>query len=242
MNKHELALYHSPLFNHEERTPLFLHLFAELFGSNPLSCLLCHLFPRPLFCKLCFRKYIVNTYLIIEYIIKNNLPNREVYQRIVTRLEDVVDLMDVVASPEALSMETIYEVMNINMDKYDPPTPSILDACVTFTCQEKIEDCCSICLCPFEEKEQVKKLTCHHFFHHDCIMTWFKNNSTCPICKSSLKVETSDDKVVYEDYNYLDLICPRLTPTILFDFMFIEESESEESEVDEINVEEKEDL
>src|SRR4029078_11743974 len=121
--------------------------------------------------------------------------------------------------------------------------PSILDACATFTCQEKIEDCCSICLCSFEEGEQVKRVVCNHLFHHDCIMVWFKNNSTCPICKSSLKIEVKEEKVVYNDYNYLDVICPRRPhPNILFDIIFIEDNSNESDESESENEEEKEDL
>lgn len=34
------------------------------------------------------------------------------------------------------------------------------------------------------ENEKVKVLPCDHFFHIDCIVPWFKEQKTCPICGS----------------------------------------------------------
>ncbi|ORY63719.1 hypothetical protein LY90DRAFT_505165 [Neocallimastix californiae] len=46
---------------------------------------------------------------------------------------------------------------------------------------------CSICLLNYEEDEELRKLICSHFFHKRCIDNWFKNSSTCPICRMDVK-------------------------------------------------------
>lgn len=46
---------------------------------------------------------------------------------------------------------------------------------------------CSICLCPFEEKEMIKKLRCGHYFHCECIEPWLLNNkAVCPVCRRGI--------------------------------------------------------
>lgn len=48
-----------------------------------------------------------------------------------------------------------------------------------------LESECSICLCEFEQDEDVMKLTCLHQFHPGCIKQWLEQHSTCPICRVS---------------------------------------------------------
>jgi hypothetical protein len=41
-----------------------------------------------------------------------------------------------------------------------------------------------ICLCDFEESEQLMVLPCKHEFHVDCIQPWLlEKSSLCPMCK-----------------------------------------------------------
>jgi len=62
---------------------------------------------------------------------------------------------------------------------------------------------CNICLQPFENGEMLKVLDCgqgetanvgpeaqhsqKHIFHRDCILSWFKKKSECPLCRSQFK-------------------------------------------------------
>ncbi|KRX02304.1 hypothetical protein PPERSA_09921 [Pseudocohnilembus persalinus] len=46
---------------------------------------------------------------------------------------------------------------------------------------------CNICLCDFEEGEEIKILICIHRFHAKCIDQWISKNTKCPICKTDLK-------------------------------------------------------
>lgn len=209
-DKHHLALYYAPLF--KNRTPEFLHLFAEVFGNHHLDCMACNMQPRPLMCFYCLRQYIKNTHLIINHLKENNLPNSEIYEGIAARLQDLNEVLPLIESPEPITMDTVYEILNISMEQYDPPSQSKLDECLSFK-NDGIEDTCSVCLCDFEKEEELKKLPCRHVFHEACIMKWLENHSTCPICKSSLK-EIKEEQV-FEDYNYLDTVGTDNEPHLL---------------------------
>ncbi|CAL5349815.1 unnamed protein product [Camellia sinensis] len=44
---------------------------------------------------------------------------------------------------------------------------------------------CCVCLCGYEDNEEVSELSCKHFFHKGCLQKWFDNqHSTCPLCRS----------------------------------------------------------
>ncbi|KAJ6890174.1 E3 ubiquitin-protein ligase XERICO [Populus alba x Populus x berolinensis] len=46
---------------------------------------------------------------------------------------------------------------------------------------------CCVCLCGFEDEEEVSELSCKHFFHRGCLDKWFDNiHTTCPLCRSNL--------------------------------------------------------
>lgn len=54
---------------------------------------------------------------------------------------------------------------------------------------EKEEECI-ICREEFEENHIIKKLHCNHIFCRNCINTWFKDNTKCPVCQKDF----NDDK------------------------------------------------
>ncbi|KAL3075984.1 hypothetical protein niasHS_011345 [Heterodera schachtii] len=49
---------------------------------------------------------------------------------------------------------------------------------------------CAICLGNYELDQSVDKLPCEgkHEFHTSCIQLWFKQNSTCPLCRTKISV------------------------------------------------------
>ncbi|KAJ4841266.1 hypothetical protein Tsubulata_041193, partial [Turnera subulata] len=50
--------------------------------------------------------------------------------------------------------------------------------------EAKSEEDCTICAHSFVEGEKVIGLACSHSFHRECIMTWFEDRDTCPLCRS----------------------------------------------------------
>lgn len=49
-------------------------------------------------------------------------------------------------------------------------------------------DSCCICREPFTEETVIRKLNrCSHKFHISCIDTWLQSNTTCPLCRSSVR-------------------------------------------------------
>jgi len=54
---------------------------------------------------------------------------------------------------------------------------------------------CAICLCEYEENEEIRYLPCKHHFHATCIDQWFlttksETGMSCPLCKHSLNEKT----------------------------------------------------
>ena len=47
--------------------------------------------------------------------------------------------------------------------------------------------CCSICLCEYEQGDKLVSLPCKHVFHDDCITSWTEQNIRCPLCNADLE-------------------------------------------------------
>ncbi|KAL0739836.1 hypothetical protein Bca4012_081349 [Brassica carinata] len=75
-----------------------------------------------------------------------------------------------------------------------PLDPTVLEKIPIFvysseTHQTPLEEC-SVCLSEFEEEDQGRLLPkCGHAFHVDCIDTWFRSTSTCPLCRAPVQPE-----------------------------------------------------
>ncbi|KAD4585998.1 hypothetical protein R6Q59_035623 [Mikania micrantha] len=50
---------------------------------------------------------------------------------------------------------------------------------------------CSICLGVFEDGEKVKVLpVCCHRYHCECVDKWLLTQSSCPVCRTSVRVDS----------------------------------------------------
>ncbi|KAI4380175.1 hypothetical protein MLD38_006396 [Melastoma candidum] len=47
---------------------------------------------------------------------------------------------------------------------------------------------CCICLAKYANNDELKELSCSHFFHKECVDKWLKINALCPLCKSEVGV------------------------------------------------------
>ncbi|KAK3812314.1 MAG: hypothetical protein J3Q66DRAFT_54912 [Benniella sp.] len=48
---------------------------------------------------------------------------------------------------------------------------------------DQMSPSCAICLCDYEDLEELRHLPCDHIFHKDCVDEWLKLKRTCPLCK-----------------------------------------------------------
>jgi len=75
-------------------------------------------------------------------------------------------------------------VVKVGMDKHK------LHSLPTFQFQGKKaneeENSCICCMSDYENGDELRRLTCFHSFHKDCIDEWLKENHKCPICKIDL--------------------------------------------------------
>lgn len=58
--------------------------------------------------------------------------------------------------------------------------------------QNEEDATCSICLCEYENNDQVVRLSCSHLYHYDCISSWTKNHVRCPLCNYDLEACDED--------------------------------------------------
>lgn len=179
--------YYAPLFNRELRTDSFLNAFKYCFTESTNA--LCSEYPRPIICNHCCKKFIDCAENAIKSIEDDTIINN-IVKIIIPRLNEVNDITVLLTenAPHNTNIDDIYSILNIDMSIYDPPSKEILDQCENYKYSNNTNnDSCVICICEFEEQEEVKKLTCNHIFHKSCIEEWLKNHSTCPVCKHSLK-------------------------------------------------------
>ena len=50
-------------------------------------------------------------------------------------------------------------------------------------------DKCTICLCEFDDGEDVRRLPCMHLFHVSCVDQWLSLNKRCPICRVDIETQ-----------------------------------------------------
>ncbi|PON86572.1 43kDa postsynaptic protein [Trema orientale] len=56
---------------------------------------------------------------------------------------------------------------------------------------------CCICLGVFEDGEKLKVLPqCCHCYHPECVDRWLSTQSSCPLCRASLRVDPAVPKIV----------------------------------------------
>ncbi|ORY94297.1 hypothetical protein BCR41DRAFT_243067 [Lobosporangium transversale] len=59
----------------------------------------------------------------------------------------------------------------------------------------RISTSCPICLCDYEDLEELRHLPCDHFFHKECVDEWLKLKRTCPLCKCDIAYRRRGSKL-----------------------------------------------
>lgn len=74
----------------------------------------------------------------------------------------------------------------------------------SYTIDKYYVETCSICLSDIYNNDILFTTDCKHSFHTPCILPWFANNHSCPICRQKIIFddnffENSTDIIVYND-------------------------------------------
>ncbi|PSS33773.1 RING-H2 finger protein [Actinidia chinensis var. chinensis] len=60
-----------------------------------------------------------------------------------------------------------------------------------FDARERNFEECAVCLNEFKEEEKLRVIpNCSHMFHVDCIDVWLQSNVNCPLCRTSISIES----------------------------------------------------
>lgn len=90
------------------------------------------------------------------------------------------------------------------LDTRVPVSPSpaqIAEATTLHTAVRQQDDICAICQDEIEANQEVRRLNhCNHYFHRNCIDTWFQGNTLCPTCRHDIR-EVSNDRRSQENQN-----------------------------------------
>jgi len=68
--------------------------------------------------------------------------------------------------------------------------------------EKESEKDCSICYNNYTENNDIGQIVCKHYYHTECILRWFENSKTCPLCrKYVIDCDECDGGVIYSEYN-----------------------------------------
>lgn len=59
-----------------------------------------------------------------------------------------------------------------------------------------IYDECSICLQKYNNGDQIFITKCQHKYHIQCLLSWYKNNNNCPICRKQICINSIIQKTI----------------------------------------------
>lgn len=46
---------------------------------------------------------------------------------------------------------------------------------------------CRVCLCDYEQGEDIVRLPCMHYAHTGCMEEWLVRSPRCPVCRTSVR-------------------------------------------------------
>ena len=68
------------------------------------------------------------------------------------------------------------------------------------------EPTCAVCLADFDDGEPVRVLPeCLHYFHAECIGTWLRGSTSCPMCRAETTPTPSPASMHHHHHNRLEL-------------------------------------
>ncbi|XP_074270439.1 uncharacterized protein LOC141594158 [Silene latifolia] len=74
---------------------------------------------------------------------------------------------------------------------------------------------CSVCLSEFQEGETLRLLPkCNHAFHIDCIDTWLRSHTNCPMCRAAIIANSGRQSLASNDPSFGHSRRVELNPTV----------------------------
>ncbi len=81
--------------------------------------------------------------------------------------------------------------LNAFLDTRVPVYPSVEEinnATTVYRVNRRQDDICAICQDEIESNQEVRRVNyCNHYFHCNCIDTWFQGNVHCPTCRHDIR-------------------------------------------------------
>lgn len=69
-----------------------------------------------------------------------------------------------------------------------PSNQEIANATILIRTNRRQEDLCAICQDEIGPNQDMRRINhCNHYFHQDCIDTWFRGNVHCPTCRHDIR-------------------------------------------------------
>ena len=69
-----------------------------------------------------------------------------------------------------------------------PTNEEINNATMAYRATHRHDDICAICQEDINNGQDVRRIRhCNHYFHQDCIDTWFRGNVHCPTCRHDIR-------------------------------------------------------
>ena len=84
-----------------------------------------------------------------------------------------------------------------------PSVEQIENGTLLYTASRILEDNCAICQDTIEEGQEVRRLHhCSHYFHRECIDTWFLEDVHCPTCRHDIREVEQNTPSVSDSYRH----------------------------------------
>jgi len=69
-----------------------------------------------------------------------------------------------------------------------PTSQEIESASQAYEAPNALDTPCAICQDTIRESDMIRRLSyCNHFFHKNCVDTWFQRNVHCPVCRHDIR-------------------------------------------------------
>ncbi|KAI3887671.1 hypothetical protein MKX03_010193 [Papaver bracteatum] len=103
-----------------------------------------------------------------------------------SKFTDIEELSISHTHPQMESRHSV--IASIKLIRRTLPTVKFEDLILTSKTNGHDQNSCAICLCEYESQEKIKPLmNCRHIFQASCLDRWIiDNQSTCPLCRTSL--------------------------------------------------------